>query len=95
MSTIKTIKLKKMSAAETQEAIPLPVENPAAPETPTPASAPLGLEPASSRPRVSGKSYLVYALMAIAATLFCAAIVGMQVKEHSFYKADPSVWPAN
>ena len=91
MTTLKTIKLKRMPPAEPIQAATSPE---ASTETAPPVSAPPGLQPVSSaKPMVSGKSYLIFALLAIAATLFCLAIVGMQYTELSFYKADPSVWP--
>ncbi len=89
MATMRTVKLKKTSA-ESQETIPVPAN---APVAATVAPPPPGLEPSSATTKASGKSYLVYALLAVAATLFCIAIIGMQYTEWSFYKADPSVWP--
>lgn len=92
MTVSKTIKLKKVPTAEpetTETAAPA-AETAAAPA----AAAPAGLEsPSAAKQGVAAKSYLVYALMAIAVTLFCAAILGMQTAEWMSYKADPSVWP--
>lgn len=93
MPTIKTIKLKKVSFGESQETIPVPADAPVAAEAAPSAPPPPGLEPASSRPKVSGRSFMLYALFAVAATVFCLAIIGMQYTEWSFFKADPSVWP--
>lgn len=94
MTTLKTIKLKKAPAAEPMQAATETVASAeVAPSVPVPLPPP-GLEPASAaRPKVSSKSYLVFAMLAIAATLFCLAVIGMQYSELSFYKADPSVWP--
>jgi hypothetical protein len=87
MTTMRTIKLKKITSAET---LPDPAT---APLAATASAPPPGLEPSSATPKASGRSYLIYALLAIAATLFCIAIIGMQYTEWSFYKADPSLWP--
>ena len=89
MQTVKTIRLKKRPSEEASLA------QASAPDAvPSVPAAPLGLEPISAaKPKVSGKTYLVFAFMAIAAMLFCLAIIGMQYTEWSLYKADPSVWP--
>lgn len=94
MTTLKTIKLKKAPSAEPMRAATAPVATAEdAPSVLVP-SPPLGLEPVSAaKPRGSSKSYRVFVMLAIAATLFCLAVIGMQYTEMSFYKADPSVWP--
>lgn len=93
MTTLKTIKLKRAPSAEPMQAAPPPIASAdAAPSVSIPPPPP-GLEPVSSKPKVSGKSYMIFAIFAIVATLFCLAIIGMQYTELSFYKADPSVWP--
>jgi hypothetical protein len=95
MTTLKTIKLKRAPSAEPMQASPTPIAtaetSPSAPSVPPP---PPGLEPVSSKPKASSKSYTAFAILAIVATLFCLAIIGMQYTELSFYKADPSVWSA-
>lgn len=92
MAIAKTIRLKKApgTEAETTQAAPPPAGT-----TPVTAatSAPTGLEPASAAPKAAAKSYLAYALMGIAVTVFCLAILGLQAAEWTFYKTDPSVWP--
>lgn len=96
MAVNKTIKLKRAPTSEPVSPEPAEAAAQAAPEpeaAKTPA-APAGLEAsAAAGPRASSKSYLAFALLSIAATLFCLAILGMQAAEWSFYKADPSVWP--
>lgn len=96
MAVNKTIKLKRSPTSEpaSPEPAEAAVQATSVPEAPNPPAAPAGLEPsAAAGPMASSKSYLVFALLSIAATLFCLAIIGMQAVEWSFYKADPSVWP--
>lgn len=97
MAANKTIKLKRPPTSEPAPPEPAEAATQAAPEPEAPAAAvaaPAGLEPtAAAGPKVSSKSYMVFALLSIAATLFCLAVIGMQAAEWSFYKADPSVWP--
>ena len=93
MTTMKTIKLKRTPVeADTMQLAAQPGES--AVPTPPALPAPLGLESAATAGhRVPAKSYLMFGLMAIAATLFCIAIIGLQAGEWSYFKADPSVWP--
>jgi len=92
MAVSKTIRLKKApgTEAETTQAATPPAETTAAPAA---TAAPTGLEPASAGPKVASTSYLAYALMGIAVTVFCLAILALQAAEWTFYKTDPSVWP--
>ncbi len=97
MSVTKTIKLKRPTAGPVtpEPSEPAAASAETAPETePAVPAAPAGLEAsASTGPKVSSKSYLIFALLGLAATIFCIAIIGMQASEWMFYKADPSVWP--
>lgn len=60
-----------------------------------PVAEPVALEPEAQVPSggASAKSYTVFAILGIVASLCVIVLLVMQFTELSFYKADPSVWP--
>jgi len=100
MTTVRTIKLKRIPQGTT-EAVSLNAPAPeAAPEgSDTQAtSAAQPATPSAPAPQVvaganvSGKSYLPYTIAASVVVVLFLVIMGIQYSEISLYQAEPSVW---
>lgn len=107
MTTVRTIKLKRPTAAAQdmdvpapQPAVQAPAEANVAPDAGEAASAPEAAAPVAAAPvaqpaagtAVSAKSYLPYALAAAVVVVLFLVMMGLQYSEMSFYESEPSVW---
>ena len=104
MATIKTIKLKRNSQmGETSGDMPesAPEETPAMEPAAEGATQTTAAHPTSTAvpgsmpvvgPKVSGKSYMPYMIMAIVVVVIFLVILGLQYSEIAFFQAPPSVW---